>query len=231
MGNNMSKNTKKYALEMKNIENERIICKEYNKKTIHSIISSYDENGDEVNYPNVYCWIIKDQIIQCQGCESVSFRTLSTNSEDSDYSDTGIYYYPTIKYYPARVIGFKSIDSNLLPSKIGKIYQETLFSIENEQNVLAGIGIRAIIETICKDLDAKGGKLSNKIDHLKKLGLITSDSTETLHKLRVLGNDAAHEVKAHNSTQLELAMQIIEHLLNGTYILKSKISKTFPEKK
>lgn len=48
-----------------------------------------------------------------------------------------------------------------------------------------------------------------------------------LHKLRVLGNEAAHEVKAHNSMQLELAMQIIEHMLDGTYVIPARVKSVF----
>ena len=58
---------------------------------------------------------------------------------------------------------------------------------------------------------------------------MTAEGADILHKLRVLGNDAAHEVKAHNSKQLELAMKIIEHMLDGTYIIPNKVQAVFPE--
>ena len=209
----------------------RLICKECSRETLHSIVASFNENTSEnCGGGNLVNWYYKNQIIQCLGCETVSFRTISTFSEDIEYDHDGIPYYPeTIKYYPARSEGLKSIESYLLPYKIQEIYRETILSIENEQYVLAGIGIRAIVETICKDLNATGDNLFHKINSLKDLSIVTEEGTAFLHKLRVLGNDAAHEVKAHNSQQLELAMKIIEHMLDGTYIIPNKVQDVFPE--
>ena len=159
----------------------------------------------------------------------MSFRTVSTFSEDCEYDHEGMYYPETIKCYPGRVEGVKSLESHLLPHTIQQIYKETVLSLENEQFILAGIGIRAIVETICKDLDAEGRDLYSKINTLKDKSIVTQEGADTLHKLRVLGNSAAHEVKAHNSRQLELALQIIEHMLEGTYIIPSRVESVFPK--
>ncbi len=133
-----------------------------------------------------------------------------------------------ITYYPGRTEGLRAINIYLLPITVQNIYQETILAIENEQNILAGIGIRALIETICKNQQAEGKNLFDKINSLKEKSILTNEGAETLHKLRVLGNDAAHEVKAHDRNQLLLALQIIEHMLDGTYIIPQKVSKIFP---
>jgi hypothetical protein len=192
-------------------------------------VSSFDENGSEdCGGGNSVDWNSKNQTIQCLGCQTVSFRTVSTFSEDMEYDHDGPYNPETIKYYPGRVEGVKTLESHLLPHTIQQIYKETVLSLENEQFILAGIGIRAIVETICKDLEAEGGNLYNKINALKDRSIVTQEGADTLHKLRVLGNSAAHEVKAHNSQQLELALQIIEHMLEGTYIIPARVESVFP---
>ena len=222
--------TKKFECSDKDDGKHRLICRECSRETLHSIVCSYNESGSEdCGGGNSVDWHCKNQIIQCLGCETVSFRTVSTFSEDVEYDHDGPYYPETIKYYPGRSEGLKSIESYLLPHKIQEIYKETILSIENEQYVLAGIGIRAIVETVCKDLDAKGSNLFDKINSLKDKSIVTPEGADTLHKLRVLGNDAAHEVKAHNSQQLELAMKIIEHMLDGTYIIPSNVQNVFPK--
>jgi hypothetical protein len=114
-----------------------------------------------------------------------------------------------------------------LPSLIQVIYEETILAIENEQNVLAGIGVRALVETVCKDNEAAGDNLYQKIDSLREKAIVTPMGAEALHKLRVLGNSAAHEVKSHNRQQLYLALEIIEHMLDGTYIIPDKVQKVF----
>lgn len=204
----------------------KFICKECSRETSHKIISSYCENGSEDHGDgNSIDWNIKNQIIQCLGCENVSFRVSSTCSEDYDVDIDGIYHYETIKYYPSRFEGLKAINIYLLPVEVQGIYQETILAIENEQNILAGIGMRALIETICKDQKAEGKDLYQQINSLHQKSIVTKEGVDTLHKLRVLGNKAAHEVQAHNKEQLSLAIQIIEHMLDGTYIIPHKVSR------
>ena len=226
----MGEITKKFTLVKGDEKKHHIICRECSRETLHSIVASFNESGSEdIDGKHSVEWNCDSQTIQCLGCETVSFRTVSTFSEDVGYDHEGPYYPETIKYYPGRSEGIKSIETQFLPRKIQEIYKETILSIENEQYVLAGIGIRAIVETVCKDLQAEGDNLYQKINSLKEQSIVTAEGTDTLHKLRVLGNDAAHEVKAHDSRQLELAMRIIEHMLDGTYIIPRKVEHVFPQ--
>ena len=218
-----------YKLTTDDRNKHRLYCKECSGLTLHSVVSSFDEQGSEdCGGGNSVDWNSKNQIIQCLGCQTISFRTLSTFSEDIEYGHDGPYHPETIKYYPARVEGVKTLESHLLPYITQQIYKETVLSIENEQFILAGIGIRAIVETICKDLEAEGRDLYHKINALKDRSIVTQEGADTLHKLRVLGNSAAHEVKAHDSQQLELALRIIEHMLEGTYIIPARVASVFP---
>ncbi|MDD5759950.1 MAG: DUF4145 domain-containing protein [Desulfobulbaceae bacterium] len=206
----------------------KFICKDCSRETSHVIVASYDERGSEdCGGGNSIDWNTKNQIIQCLGCENVSFRVVSSNSEDYDQDDEGITYNEYNKYYPGRSEGLKAINSYLLPHKVQTIYEETILAVENEQKVLAGIGIRALIETICKDQEAEGKDLYHKINSLQQKSILTKEGVDTLHKLRVLGNESAHEVKAHNIEQLSLAIQIIEHMLDGSYLIPDKVSKVF----
>jgi hypothetical protein len=69
--------------------------------------------------------------------------------------------------------------------------------------------------------------LEAKIDSLVNLGVLTSEGAIILHKVRTLGNNAAHEVKPHTSEQLNLALDVAEHLLKGVYILPYFANQTF----
>jgi len=224
----MGKIEKSYSLETSVAGKHKFVCRECSRETVHVIIAAYTENGSEdCGGGNSVDWQKTDQIIQCQGCESVSFRVTSTNSEDYDWEPEGMYLNETVTYYPGRSAGLKAIDSYLLPQGVQDIYKETVLAIENEQSILAGIGIRALIETICKDLNAEGNNLHDKINSLREKAIVTPEGVVTLHKLRVLGNGAAHEVKKHTNKQLSLALQIIEHMLDGTYIIPNKVSEAF----
>ncbi|GGY23560.1 hypothetical protein GCM10007387_01200 [Pseudoduganella albidiflava] len=137
-------------------------------------------------------------------------------------------YQPIVDVYPNPREGRQPLaDVGLLQDKIQRIYEESLQALNDTQPVLCGIGIRALIETVCKDKKAIGSDLYNKINSLVGLGVLTQDGADILHKLRTLGNDAAHEVKPHSLQELGLAFDVVDHLLLGVYILPEHAKKTF----
>ncbi|WP_164547795.1 DUF4145 domain-containing protein [Variovorax beijingensis] len=134
------------------------------------------------------------------------------------------------KLYPSRIAGYIGLKDGvwLLPDKLRRIYQETTNALTSDQHVLTGIGVRAILETLCKDQAAKGRTLFEQIDDLVQQGVLTPGRAAVLHQLRTLGNLAAHEVEPHNPQQLGLAMIVLDHLLEEVYILPAKAKKLFP---
>lgn len=120
-------------------------------------------------------------------------------------------------------------DTFYLPANVRRIYDETLIALPSEAPVLAGIGLTALIETICKEKNATGPNLLAKIDSLVSSGILTPASAAILHKIRTLGNAAAHEVKPHSDRQLGLAMDILQHLLKDVYILRKQVESEFKD--
>jgi hypothetical protein len=106
-----------------------------------------------------------------------------------------------------------------LPFIVMRIYQETHRAASEGNQILAGMGIRALIEAVCKEKSAPGDNLFQKIDGLVGLGVLTHDGADILHKLRLLGNEAAHEHKPPTDETIEAAIQIAEHLLQTVYVL------------
>jgi hypothetical protein len=87
--------------------------------------------------------------------------------------------------------------------------------------------VRAVVEAVTADRRAAGSNLSKKIDDLVVKGDLTTEAAKILHKLRVLGNKAVHEVKAHSERELTLAIDVLDHLLLAVYILPELAKKTF----
>ena len=102
---------------------------------------------------------------------------------------------------------------------------ETYSALCNQLRVLSGIGIRALVETVCKDKAAVGKNLKEQIDNLVVLGILTRDGADFLHSLRIMGNNAAHDVEPQTEDDLDIAFDIVEHLLQGVYLLRIKASK------
>jgi Domain of unknown function (DUF4145) len=209
-----------------------IPCFNCTGKTTHKVLVSVDVQGQEEYQNDAFniSWSTDNQIVQCLGCKTVSFRQASSHSEDyEDYNEEHTCYAIREKLYPSRLEGIKGLgdDTHYLPSSIKRIYDETLMALSNQAPVLAGIGLRALLETVCKEKQATGGNLLTKIDNLVNIGILTPASAAILHKIRTLGNDAAHEVKPHSDRQLSLAMAIVEHLLKDVYILPKQVETEF----
>jgi hypothetical protein len=115
----------------------------------------------------------------------------------------------------------------VLPTRIYQIYIETHNALCGDQPILAGIGIRAILDAVCKHKLAAGRSLELQIDDLVTKGLIASDSADFLHRIRYLGNKAAHEVEAHSMQELGAAMDIVEQLLQNVFVLP-RLARTLP---
>lgn len=202
------------------------VCKH---PTNHEIQVSLDFNESaDAGYGNsVEVWGAH-QVVQCKGCSTVSFRKSVRCSEDMEYDENGQAYYPeAVELFPRRDIGRAPMrNCYLVPPKVNRIYLETIVALNNSLPVLAGIGIRALIEMVCKDKRARGKRLVEQIDDLVKIGVMTPEGAKILHRLRYLGNKAAHEVEPHDAEALGLGLDVCEHLLEGVYILPVEARKT-----
>lgn len=205
-------------------------CSKCDGKTYHKVLLSVDESGEEHSGDFDFYWAIHYQILQCQGCKTISFRKISSNSEDIAYineSECEHVIYEDL--YPLRIEGRKGLEEQIhyFPSTVQRIYSETLQALNSRSPILAGIGLRALVETVCIEKAALGKNLLEKIDDLTVKNILTPTSAKILHKIRTLGNAAAHEVKPHSEKQLALAMSVIEHLLVDVYILPKQIEAEF----
>jgi len=208
-------------------------CGSCKRSTKHKILTDIELAGrEETEDTFLYGWDNEYQIIQCQGCETIMFRQTHMNSDDMEHyagRDGWESEYVTFEdYYPNPEKNRTGLsDDHLLPEKLQRIYNETLNALNGNNPVLTGIGLRAIIETVCKDQSATGSNLYSQINSLVEQSVLTKEGAEILHKLRVLGNDAAHEVKPHSNVQLGLAFDVVEHLLQGVYILPYHAKRKF----
>lgn len=197
-------------------------CDSCSRKTRHKVHHCVDNSfeDEESFYEATASW----SIVQCEGCGTYSFlqtshrRGIDTDGDEATFIDKVL--------YPRRVVGRVDLEGiRFLPFQIQRIYFETREAICNEMNVLAGVGIRALVEVVCKERNGLGGNLQQKIDGLVEIGDLTAAGAKILHSLRVMGNEAAHEVKAHSSQDLATAFDVIEHLLTGIWILPAKASR------
>ncbi|MEN3335769.1 MAG: hypothetical protein V7641_5134 [Blastocatellia bacterium] len=193
-------------------EETRDPCNECGAKTYHKILASADSvrrAGDDIE-------IIRDahQIIQCQGCKKLSFKKTRTNRAALPNPDV------TVQFFPARIFGRNPIYKKYqLPNQVFEIYKEAHRALADGSVILTGMGIRAIVEAICRDKNASGKTLYTKIDSLVSMNILTQDGAKVLHGLRVMGNEAAHSVKAHTIRELSIAFEVVDFLFLSAYVL------------
>jgi len=151
----------------------------------------------------------------------------STCSEDWVYDRNGDSELKvTRELFPSRVAGRKMLpDYYYLPSDVQSIYREAHAAFCSSLPIMAGFGARAIIEAVCRDKSINKGNLEKKIDQLATDGHITVEGAKILHSLRVLGNDAAHEMKVSTDEALSAAFDVVDYLLTGVYVLPRRAKK------
>ena len=204
-------------------------CSQCSGRTSHEVVLSVDQTGEFAKID--YHWITHFQIVRCCGCRLLSFREASSNSHAyNKIADCEWEFHVDERLYPSRLEGLKDLgaEARYLPVETKRVYEETIKALNNNSPVLAGIGLRALVETVCKERKAKGPNLQAKIDNLATQNVLTPAGAIILHKIRTLGNAAAHEVKPHSESQLALGMGIVEHMLRAVYILPKLADEEFP---
>lgn len=215
--------SKKITLDKTKGEIRQVVCNRCDNTTNHVVCGSVE-----------FCWGNEDidgvdihEIIRCSGCDSISFRVGSSNSEDYDQDDKGNFFHPeTEEIYPSRLMGRTPLeDVYSLPDKVRSIYKETHVALCTKLKILAGVGIRALVEAVCSEEVAEGHTLEEKINDLVKKEVLTRRNAEVLHRTRLLGNKAAHETKAASDSELDVAFDIVENLLETVYIIPKKAER------
>jgi hypothetical protein len=222
-------------------ETLQVICLTCKNRNNHKVLASVDNSGKEfMGYEDeFYYWDSKFQIIECQGCGSISFRSEHSNSEDFDEEGPNI----NELIYPKRTSDTWNIkDFFNIPYNLRRIYRETIDCYNNENLTLCGAGVRALVEGLCKENNVIDGEieitktdgsivkkrvdnLQGKINGLYEKGKLTKENAEILHEHRFLGNTAIHDLSAPTKEELNLAITIIEHVFDTLYEIPEKATQ------
>ena len=170
--------------------------------------------------------IDKYLIVQCRGCENISFIHDYKMFADNDTEEMIhlIDQYPSQYRRSDNQIFLSEDNLNKLPSSIRNLYEEVEEAFEAESCILAGLGLRTLVEALCIQQQINGKNLQDKIKELENKRLISIQEAPILDKLRLIGNSSAHKIKSLPLDQLEYALGILNHILVSIYILQ-KITK------
>lgn len=209
------------------------ICVQCNRETNHEIVTSYELHGQEdCGGDYTIDWCNSCQVIQCKGCEALSFREESSCSEDyyqisNDEWDDGT----KVTLYPKRSEHMRvAKEFDNVPSHLLRIYKESIEAFNNDSFVLTAAGLRALVEGVCSYLKVLDGlvpsekgeairktNLEGKIFGLSDRGYLTAVSAKFLHEHRFMGNDAVHALQRPSRVDLLIAIDLLEHSLNEIF--------------
>jgi Domain of unknown function (DUF4145) len=189
-------------------------------KRLTEIDEDFPENSSMYETNKVY------MTIQCGGCEEVSFLirhiggAYANENEEYGHFDEN---FPN-EEDETDVTLLDDEEQKALPKVLQNLYTEVEGAFREELSILAGVGLRMLVEGICLEQKISGRNLQEKIKNLQPAGLLSTNAVPILDKLRQIGNFSAHEIKGFSIEQLEYALDIINHVLKSIYLLP-KINK------
>lgn len=212
-------------------EKIRETCRSCSRRTNHTIVKEHSVSDFDEAYGIHYgCHY---QIIQCLGCETVTFREAQWQDDEQD-EETGRLHY-NVKLHPRRTVTERidrwKVD---LPDPVGKMYREVVNALNGDAPTLATVGMRALAEAICKDQGCTKKNLDKQIEELVSRGVLANAQADHLHIHRFMGNKAVHQVTTPPWGEMETALRVLETLIQTLYELPqlaSKVTKLSKAKK
>jgi hypothetical protein len=193
----------------------KVPCSQCGRDTNHDVVREHVRQGTEGDPSRGgFGWTDTHQIVQCRGCEEVSFRGYNWADYYGDQDDVDV------KVYPSRLVGLEDIEWKMkrrFPSAVSRMYVETRNALLVSARVLAAAGLRATVEAVCVDAGVKGRTLEQKIDALATQGLLTARQAGYLHSPRFIGNVALHEFTPPSEPDFIAAFNVLTHLLRVVY--------------
>ena len=195
-------------------EYEVIHCRRCSGKTRHTVLCKETENADSEDG----FWRRTHYLAKCAGCETYCYAT-ATETEDT-YDPRLEEMVPEWAVYPTPAGEKEPLGKYfVLPIRVKAIYLEVVEAINGEQLLLSAIGLRTLIEAVCKDQGVKARNLEKLIDGLADCGVLSTKEAEILHGLRFMGNAVAHEIARPGRDEVLAALVIAESMLQVIYIL------------
>ena len=204
---------------------EKAHCNRCQGDTNHYVQSNFVKKGEDQG--GLIWWSDDFEILQCCGCDDVTFRRTEYFSEWEDW-ETGpngedipvlrprITYFPPAKWRrEPRWIDQLSNEDELL----GKLLSEVYSAIHSDSVFLACTGSRALIDRIITLKVGNSGTFPERLKMLKEKDLITGTDVDVIETALEAGHASAHRGWSAKRNELETVMNIIENLIERIFIV------------
>lgn len=191
----------------------QVSCRACRRATEHAVLRKLElaevvDDGEGLEYRE---W----QIVRCQGCKNHAFREgWSWNGDFDDQTGKRNWQWAV---YPKPQVYTEGVDALVLPESVCLLYTETLIAFNQGAPMLAAAGLRAVVKAICEEQRCTEQRLDEQIDELVRKGVFLERDADYFHSHHLLGTEAVHEMKVPPEAEFELALRMLEHLLNTVY--------------
>lgn len=172
----------------------------------------HDEDNNIVDYDPVER--VELRLLSCPVCQEATLYKEVYN-EEYGFTDTLEYCYPkiTVKHDAA------------IPDHIQKAFEAAL-KIKNIDEPMCLIGLRRVLEAICKDKGAEGTDLSRMVNDLVNKKVLPEMLNDACWVVRQLGNSAAHADQTDfYKYEVERTTEFVGALIDYLYVLPNRIAR------
>jgi hypothetical protein len=157
---------------------------------------------------------IQYQIAFCGRCAGPFLRRL-VKCESADFA---VQHYEQILFPVIR-----QFDLTGVPNSIGRSYEQAARSFSAGLYEPCAIMCGKCLEALCREMKATGHNLKDKLSTLLKQGTIDEKLFDWADQLRIVRNDAAHDLSTHlDVDDARDAIEFVEAILMYTFTLDRK---------
>jgi hypothetical protein len=191
---------------------DKCFCNSCRRLTFHLIVHSHSQSGTEDEVP--LSWENAYQILECQGCHNVTYRTREWCSEWADETGSNYNYI----YYPPLVAREKPSWFKHLPKPLYAVLFEVYISLHAGIRYLSSVGARTALDVLIVDTIGDVGTFAQKLAKLETDGHITAPERALIEAVTETGNASAHRGFAPDEQSLNSVMDILESIIYKFYI-------------
>lgn len=207
-------------------------CNKCYKETKHDVLFVKREKGTE-KFDQGFSvdWGIAWTLLQCRGCETVSLKRESWNSEDYDEQMS---YNITASYFPPR--SFREIPSwvneSKIPDEVEGLLRELYIALQSGCRAASAMLMRAVFERVMIRKVGDHGTFSKNLAEFEKLGFIGKKQAGLITAMLEAGHASIHRAFVPELKDLVTLLDILEGTLATIYVhapqaaaIKRKIPK------
>lgn len=220
------------------METTKSFCNECVAERNHSILHAELDTGSENE--DSYHWTVKNEMLKCLGCDTISLRRTITDNAEIDRSGRPI---PTEYHFPPAAFRRKPdwvselslrfifhADKEFLRDLIDEIY----VCIQNDCRRSAGMAIRALLEQVMIDKVGDHKSFVKNIREFENNGFISESQKEFLETVIEAGHATMHRAYKPSKKDIISLVNITESVIESCYVNEhrtAELKKRIPPKK